>query len=134
MPQWPSWHLSLAGRWEPQHEPEFNIRDTRRATAVARPTIDVDNRPKTRRPDRSGSPWDIWERPGLSKRDHSLVTISALIALGRSDQLRSHLNLGLQNGLTKDEIAEAITHMALYSGWPSAVSAVTVAREVFDAQ
>lgn len=74
---------------------------------------------------------DIWERPGLSKRDRSLVTISALIALNRPDQLRSHINLGLRNGLTKDEIVETITQMAFYSGWPSAVSAVAIAKEVF---
>ncbi|WP_081493237.1 carboxymuconolactone decarboxylase family protein [Rhizobium sp. CF142] len=74
---------------------------------------------------------DIWERPDLSKRDRSLVTISALIALNRPDQLRSHIRLGLQNGLTRDEIVETITHMAFYSGWPSAVSAVAVAKEVF---
>lgn len=74
---------------------------------------------------------DIWERPGLSKRDRSLVTISALIALNRPDQLRSHIKVGLQNGLTKDEIVETITHMAFYSGWPSAVSAVAVAKDVF---
>ena len=74
---------------------------------------------------------DIWKRPGLSKRDRSLVTISALIALNRPDQLRSHIKIGLENGLTKDEIVETITHMAFYSGWPSAVSAVAVAKEVF---
>lgn len=74
---------------------------------------------------------DIWERPGLSKRDRSLVTISALIALNRPDQLRSHIKLGLQNGLTRDEIVETITHMAFYSGWPSAVSAVAIANDVF---
>ncbi len=74
---------------------------------------------------------DIWERPGLSKRDRSLVTISALIALNRPDQLRSHIKLGLQNGLTQDEIVETITHMAFYSGWPSAVSAIAVAKDVF---
>jgi 4-carboxymuconolactone decarboxylase len=73
---------------------------------------------------------DIWERPGLSKRDRSLVTIAALIALNR-DQLRSHINLGLQNGLTKDEIVETIIHMAFYSGWPSAVSSLAIAKEVF---
>lgn len=74
---------------------------------------------------------DIWERPGLSKRDRSLVTISALIALNRPDQLRSHIKIGLQNGLTKDEVVETITHMAFYSGWPSAVSGVAVAKDVF---
>ena len=74
---------------------------------------------------------DVWERPGLSKRDRSLVTISALIALNRPDQLRSHLTLALQNGVTQDEVVEAITHLAFYSGWPNAVTAVGVAREVF---
>jgi 4-carboxymuconolactone decarboxylase len=74
---------------------------------------------------------DVWERPGLSKRDRSLVTISALIAMNRPDQLRSHLALARQNGVTESEIVEAITHLAFYSGWPNAVSAVAIAREVF---
>ena len=74
---------------------------------------------------------DIWERPGLSKRDRSLVTVSALIAMNRPDQLRSHLALARQNGLTEEELVEAITHLAFYSGWPNAVSAVAVARDVF---
>ena len=74
---------------------------------------------------------DIWERPGLSKRDRSLVTVSALIAMNRPDQLRSHLALARQNGVTEVELVEAITHLAFYSGWPNAVSAVAVAREVF---
>jgi 4-carboxymuconolactone decarboxylase len=74
---------------------------------------------------------DIWERPGLSKRDRSLVTVSALIAMNRPDQLRSHLALARQNGVTEAEIVEAITHLAFYSGWPNAVSAIAIAREVF---
>jgi 4-carboxymuconolactone decarboxylase len=74
---------------------------------------------------------DIWERPQLSKRDRSLVTVAALIALNRPDQLRSHLNLARQNGVTEEELVETITHMAFYSGWPSAVTAVAVAKEVF---
>lgn len=74
---------------------------------------------------------DIWERPGLSKRDRSLVTVSALIAMNRPDQLRSHLALARQNGLTEEELVEAITQLAFYSGWPNAVTAVGVAREVF---
>ena len=74
---------------------------------------------------------DIWERPGLSKRDRSLVTVSALIALNRPDQLRSHLALARQNGVTEVELIEAITQLAFYSGWPNAVSAIAVAREVF---
>jgi 4-carboxymuconolactone decarboxylase len=74
---------------------------------------------------------DIWERPELSKRDRSLVTVSALIALNRPDQLRSHLQRARDNGLTETELVETITHMAFYSGWPSAVSAVAIAKEVF---
>jgi 4-carboxymuconolactone decarboxylase len=74
---------------------------------------------------------DVWERPGLSKRDRSLVTVSALIALNRPDQLRSHIALARRNGVTEAELVEAITQLAFYSGWPNAITAVTVAREVF---
>lgn len=74
---------------------------------------------------------DVWERPGLSKRDRSLVTLSALIAMNRPDQLRSHLALARRNGVTEQEISEAITHLAFYAGWPSAVTAAGVAKEVF---
>ena len=74
---------------------------------------------------------DVWARPQLSRRDRSLVTVSALVAMNRPDQLRSHLALARQNGLTEEELVEAITHLAFYSGWPNAVSAVAVAREVF---
>ncbi|MES2760049.1 MAG: carboxymuconolactone decarboxylase family protein [Pseudomonadota bacterium] len=74
---------------------------------------------------------DVWERPGLSKRDRSLVTVSALIAMHRPDQLRSHLQRARENGLTEAELVEAITHLAFYSGWPNAVTAITVAKEVF---
>ena len=73
---------------------------------------------------------DVWARPGLSPRDRSLVTVSALIAMNRPDQLRSHLALAHANGVTRDELIEAITHLAFYAGWPSAVTAVGVAREV----
>jgi 4-carboxymuconolactone decarboxylase len=74
---------------------------------------------------------DVWNRSGLSKRDRSLVTVSALIALNRPEQLRSHMSLALQNGLTQEELVETLTHLAFYAGWPSAVSATTVARDVF---
>jgi 4-carboxymuconolactone decarboxylase len=74
---------------------------------------------------------DVWERPGLSKRDRSLVTVSALIAMNRPDQLRSHLARARENGLTEEELVEAITHLAFYAGCPNAVTAVSVAREVF---
>lgn len=74
---------------------------------------------------------DVWQRPGLSQRDRSLITVAALIAMNRPDQLRSHLRIARQNGLTQDELIEAITHLAFYAGWPSAVTAAGVAREVF---
>lgn len=74
---------------------------------------------------------DVWERPQLSQRDRSLVTVTALIALNRPDQLRSHLVRAKANGLTEEQLVETITHMAFYSGWPSAVSAVAIAKEVF---
>jgi 4-carboxymuconolactone decarboxylase len=74
---------------------------------------------------------DVWARPGLSRRGRSLVTISALIAMNRPEQLRSQLALGRQNGLTEAEIVAAVTQLAFYAGWPSAVTAVGVTREVF---
>jgi 4-carboxymuconolactone decarboxylase len=74
---------------------------------------------------------DVWERPELSKRDRSLATVAALIALNRPDQLRFHLNRAVENGLTKDELIETITHLAFYAGWPSAMSAILIAKEVF---
>lgn len=74
---------------------------------------------------------DIWARPGLSPRDRSLVTISALIAMNRPEQLRAHLIRARDNGVTQEEVVETITHLAFYAGWPSAVTAVGVAREVF---
>jgi 4-carboxymuconolactone decarboxylase len=77
---------------------------------------------------------DVWERPQLSKRDRSLATIAALVALGWQDQLNSHIGRGLTNGLTREEISEIITHLAMYSGWPSAMTAAHVAVDVFEAQ
>lgn len=75
---------------------------------------------------------DVWERPGLSKRDRSLITVAALVALYRPEQLRGHLERALANGVTKDEIIEVITHLAFYSGWPTAVTAAHLAKDVFD--
>lgn len=75
---------------------------------------------------------DIWERPQLSKRDRSLMVVAVLTALYRTDQLRGHIGRALDNGVTKDEIAEIITHMAFYAGWPTAANAVRVAKEVYD--
>ena len=75
---------------------------------------------------------DVWERPGLSKRDRSLITVAALVALYRPEQLRIHLGRALDNGLSKEELGEVITHLAFYSGWPTAVTAASVAKEVFE--
>jgi len=74
---------------------------------------------------------DIWKRPGLSPRDRSLVTVSALVAMNRPDQPRSHLQRARDNGLSEAELIEAITHLAFYSGWPNGVSASIVAKKVF---
>ncbi len=75
---------------------------------------------------------DVWERPGLSKRDRSLITVAALTAMGRSDQLTGHLERALANGVTKQEIGELITHLAFYSGWPTAMTAGRIAKRVFE--
>ena len=74
---------------------------------------------------------DVWARPELSPRDRSLVTVAALVAGGNTEQLAGHLNRALENGLTEAELAEVITHLAFYAGWPRALSAVRVARDVF---
>ena len=73
-----------------------------------------------------------WERPGLSKRDRSLITVAALVALYRPDQLKGHTARALANGVTKEEIGELITHLAFYAGWPSAMSAAKIAKQVFE--
>jgi 4-carboxymuconolactone decarboxylase len=73
---------------------------------------------------------DVWERPELSKRDRSLITCATLIALGREKQLVGHLQRALDNGVTKDEIGEIITHLAFYAGWPAAMTAALVAKDV----
>jgi 4-carboxymuconolactone decarboxylase len=75
---------------------------------------------------------DVWERSGLSPRDRSLVTITTLIALYRTNELPFHLKKALENGVTKEEIGEVITHLAFYAGWPCASSATTIARRVFE--
>jgi 4-carboxymuconolactone decarboxylase len=74
---------------------------------------------------------DVWEREALAKRDRSLITVSSLVTSGAFEQLRSHLALARQNGLTEQELVETITHLAFYAGWPKAMSAIQVARDVF---
>ena len=79
-------------------------------------------------------PCGVWSRPGLSARDRSLATIAALTALHRGNELRIHLDRGLDNGLQREEICEVIMQMAIYGGFPVAVEAMRIAREVFDAR
>jgi 4-carboxymuconolactone decarboxylase len=76
---------------------------------------------------------DVWERPGLSKRDRSLITVAALVSLYRSNELPFHLKRAIENGLSKEEVVEAITHLAFYAGWPCAVTALTLAKTTFEA-
>jgi len=73
---------------------------------------------------------DVWKRPGLSPRDRSLVTVAVLAATCRPDQLASHLRRALANGLTQDELVEALTHLAFYAGWPSAMAALTQLKAI----
>lgn len=73
---------------------------------------------------------DVWERPGLSKRDRSLITVAALVALYRLDQLPFHLERALENGVTHAELEELVTHLAFYSGWPTAASAIKLLQKL----
>ena len=75
---------------------------------------------------------DVWENGALSPRDRSLVTVTSLIAMYRVNEMPFHLKKALENGLTRDEIVGAITHLAFYAGWPPAMTALQIARKVFD--
>jgi 4-carboxymuconolactone decarboxylase len=75
---------------------------------------------------------DIWERPGLSKRDRSLITVATLTALYRTNELPSHIKRARANGISKDELVELFTHLAFYAGWPCAITAVRTAIEILD--
>ena len=75
---------------------------------------------------------DVWERPGLSKRDRSLITVAALVALYRVNELPIHLKRSVENGLTKSEVVEAITHLAFYAGWPCAATALNLAKTLYE--
>ena len=77
---------------------------------------------------------DVWQRPGLAPRDRSLATITVLIGRVRPEELRFHLGLALDNGVTREEIGELITHLAFYYGWPVCNTACQVAQEVFAAR
>jgi 4-carboxymuconolactone decarboxylase len=74
---------------------------------------------------------DVWNRPELSARDRSLITVAVLTAGGNTQQLGSHLSRAIENGVTQDELVEAITHITLYAGWPRGMSAMGVAKQLF---
>src|SRR3954462_11588254 len=74
---------------------------------------------------------EVWERPQLSRRERSLITVAALTAGGNAEQLTFHLQYAKDNGATEEELIEAITHLAFYAGWPKAMSAMAVAKRVF---
>ncbi|AJS58148.1 carboxymuconolactone decarboxylase family protein [Paenibacillus sp. IHBB 10380] len=74
---------------------------------------------------------DVWRREQLSLRERSLLTVSALVAGGLTEQLHYHLHLAQENGLTEEELIEAMTHLAFYAGWPRAAAAIQVAKDVF---
>ena len=76
----------------------------------------------------------LWSRMGISPRERSMITIAALTALDRPHELEIHLGLGLDNGLTREEICEVIMHMAVYGGWPVAVEGMRTAKKVFAAR
>jgi 4-carboxymuconolactone decarboxylase len=75
---------------------------------------------------------EVWTRPGLSSRDRSLITVAALISLYRVNELPFHLKRALENGVTREELSEVITHLAFYAGWPPASTAIGIARKVFE--
>ncbi len=75
---------------------------------------------------------DVWQRPELSKRDRSMITIAALIAMRQTDQLRSHLEKALDHGVSAVEISEVITHLAFYAGFPASISAALVAKPLLE--
>lgn len=75
---------------------------------------------------------DVWKRPGLSPRDRSLITVASLVSLYRTNELPVHLRKALDNGVSKDELIELVTHLAFYSGWPTASSALSIAQRVFE--
>ena len=77
---------------------------------------------------------EVWKRPELSARDRSIVTLAALIARGQTIELPFYLNLALDSGVKPKEISEIITHLAFYSGWANAMSAVAVTKDIFAAR
>ncbi|MET8982620.1 carboxymuconolactone decarboxylase family protein [Streptomyces sp. NPDC004539] len=74
---------------------------------------------------------EVWERPDLAARDRSLITVASLVTSGSAEQLRHHLGRAKDNGVSESELIEAITHLAFYTGWPRAMTAMGVAKDLF---
>ena len=74
---------------------------------------------------------DVWNRPELPARDRSLITVAVLTAGGNTEQLGFHLGRAIENGVTREELIEAITHVTLYAGWPKGMAAMGVAKPLF---
>ncbi len=77
---------------------------------------------------------EVWEREGLSKRDRSLLTVAALMTANRHQQLEAHLGLALKNGVTKEELGEAMLHLAFYASWPASITASRMLLDVVNRQ
>lgn len=75
---------------------------------------------------------EVWEREDLSKRDRSLITVAALTALGKLDQLRFHLGFARQNGVTDEELKESLLHLSFYTGWPNGMGAMSVLKGIIE--
>lgn len=73
---------------------------------------------------------EIWERPGLDKRDRSLITVAALVSLYRTNELEAHMRLAIDHGVTAEELVETITHLAFYASWPNAQTAIMIAKRI----
>ena len=125
---------------DPSPKPDLTTRDRRRSRENRNPAMEEQQTPAQRLLGDFAPKMvqltddvlfgDVWKRPGLSPRDRSLVTVAVLAATYRPDQLNSHLRRALANGLTQDELVEALTHLAFYAGWPSGMAALTQLKTI----
>lgn len=121
---------ALSGEFE-RITDEFDVSHERVVQCLAGGAVEADVVPCPACRELRASGGDIWERSEPSPRDRSLVTVASLITSGSTEQLRGHLARAKTNGLTETELKEAIIHLAFYAGWPKAMSAITVAKEIF---
>jgi 4-carboxymuconolactone decarboxylase len=132
--------VTLEATVDPSPKPDLTTRDRRRSRENRNPAMEEEQTPAQRLLGDFAPKMvqltddvlfgDVWKRPGLSPRDRSLVTVAVLAATYRPDQLTSHLRRALANGLTQDELVEALTHLAFYAGWPSGMAALTQLKTI----